>query len=297
MDKTDVILCQLLLMNSRLSYRRLADMLNLSVAAVHSRIQSLIDAGVIRKFTAKISFAALKAVHVILFGASKYGLVRDLNVKMANHGSIYWLAIGGGNMLYIGAYLKSIDELGSLVNYVKEAAGVIEPTVGIPYFPFPKPVVAGSCNMTLYDLDYKIIRALKDNSRRTISEVADELGVSAKTIRRRLSRMIRLGLIELSIEWYPDASNDIITIFHIHLKPEADKNVMDGIFKKYTPYIMFYWGFSNIPNFYVAFAWTSTMKELQTLRESLENESVIRSLSPNILYTGYIFKTWRDQLL
>jgi len=124
MDKTDVILCQLLLMNSRLSYRRLADMLNLSVAAVHNRIQSLIDAGVIRKFTAKISLAALKAVHVILFGTSKYGLVRDLNVKMANHGSIYWLAIGGGNMLYIGAYLKSIDELGSLVNYVKEAAGV-----------------------------------------------------------------------------------------------------------------------------------------------------------------------------
>jgi DNA-binding Lrp family transcriptional regulator len=53
MDKADVILCQLLLMNSRLSYRRLADMLNLSVAAVHSRIQSLIDAGVIRKFTAR----------------------------------------------------------------------------------------------------------------------------------------------------------------------------------------------------------------------------------------------------
>jgi DNA-binding Lrp family transcriptional regulator len=49
MDKTDVILCQLLLMNSRLSYRRLADMLNLSVAAVHSRIQSLIVAGVIAR--------------------------------------------------------------------------------------------------------------------------------------------------------------------------------------------------------------------------------------------------------
>jgi len=51
MDKTDVILCQLLLMNSRLSYRRLADMLNLSVAAVHSRIQSLIVAGVIARIS------------------------------------------------------------------------------------------------------------------------------------------------------------------------------------------------------------------------------------------------------
>jgi DNA-binding Lrp family transcriptional regulator len=71
MDKTDVILSMLLLANSRTPYRELADKLNLSANAVHKRIQSLIDVGVIRKFTAKISLPALQAVVVILCGKSE----------------------------------------------------------------------------------------------------------------------------------------------------------------------------------------------------------------------------------
>jgi hypothetical protein len=43
MDKTDIVLCQLLLGNSRCSYRGLVDILNLSVTAVHKRIQDLIE--------------------------------------------------------------------------------------------------------------------------------------------------------------------------------------------------------------------------------------------------------------
>jgi Lrp/AsnC family leucine-responsive transcriptional regulator len=298
MDKTDVILSLLLLTNSRRSYRELADTLNLSVTAVHSRIQSLIELGVIRKFTAKIGLGALKAVHVMIFGTSKISPLHGLNLKLAKHGSIYWLAVGGGNFLYIGAYLRSITELEPLVNYVKETAGLLEPTVGITSFASPYPPATYSAHDTaLYDLDYQIIRSLKDNSRKATSEVADELGVSAKTVRRRLSRMMKLGLVDLSIEWYPDASNDIITIFHFHLKPETDKNAIGAIFKKYSPNMIFYWGFSNIPNSFVALVWTSTMKELQNIRESFEKESIIQSVSPNILYTGYIFKTWRDEIL
>ena len=41
MDKTDIILTQLLLRNSRLPYRELAEKLDLSVNAVHKRIREL----------------------------------------------------------------------------------------------------------------------------------------------------------------------------------------------------------------------------------------------------------------
>jgi DNA-binding Lrp family transcriptional regulator len=299
MDRTDLIICQLLLLNSRRSYRELADALNLSVTAVHKRIQSLVELGVIRKFTAKIGFGALNAIHVIIFGASKITPLHDLKAKLAKQGSIYWLAIGGGNFLYIGAYLKSIAELEPLVNFCKETAGMLEPNVGITSFasPFINPEAYRTHDTTLYDLDYQIIRSLKDNSRKATSEIAEELRVSAKTVRRRLSRMMTLGLVELSIEWYPDASNDIITIFHFQLKPQADRNSVGTIFKKYSPNMIFYWGFSNIPNSFIAFVWTNTMKELQGIRENLEHEEAMRSVSPNILYTGYIFRTWRDELL
>jgi DNA-binding Lrp family transcriptional regulator len=297
MDKTDVILSQLLLMNSRLSYRELAGTLNLSVTAVHKRIQSLVEAGVIREFTVKLSLLALNAFHVLIFGLSKKPSLHNLNATLKKHGSIYWLAIGGGNYLYVGAYLRSITELEPLVSYIKEEVGITEPTVGITYSASPPPRVHSVGDKTLYSLDYQILHSLKDNSRKATSDVADELGVSAKTVRRRLSQMIRKGLIELSIEWYPDASNDIITIFHVNLKPETDKNKVDTLFKKYSPNMMFYWGLSNIPNMFLAFVWTNTMKELQNIRESFEHEPTVQAVAPNILYTGYIFNTWRDKLL
>jgi len=151
---------------------------------------------------------------------------------LAQHDSIYWLAIGGGNFLYIGAYLRGITELELLMNYVRDVAGMLEPTVGITSLASDFTVVSIAKDAVLYDLDYQIIHSLKDNSRKSTVEITEELGVSAKTIRRRLSRMIKQGFIELSMEWYPDASNDIITMFHIHMKPDANKKEINTILKK-----------------------------------------------------------------
>jgi DNA-binding Lrp family transcriptional regulator len=297
MDKTDIVLCQLLLGNSRRSYRELAETLNLSVTAVHKRIQDLIESGIIRKFTAKLSIFQLGAVHVLVFGGSKLNSVQSLLGKLESNGLVYWLAVGGGNYLYIGAYLQSISELEGLVNFVKENAEIPEPTVGITTFPMLRGSVPDAGKRNLYPLDYQIIGSLEENSRKATSEVADELGVSAKTVRRRLAQMVKNRLVELSIEWYPDASNDILSVLHVYLKPDAGKNTMNGLCQKYAPNIGFYWGFSNIPALCIAIVWTSRVKDLQSIRENLEKEAAVQSVAPNILYTGYIFKTWRDYLL
>jgi len=294
-DKTDVILCQLLLVNSRLSYRELGKKLNLSVTAVHNRIQSLIQLGVIRKFNAKLSLVAKNGIHILVFGFSKANSVRDLNPKLEKNESIYWLAIGGGNIFYIGAYLKNIAELEGLVRFIKEAAQMPEPTVGITTSPIP-PYMSTKPETKLCELDHKIARSLKDNSRKPTSEIAEELGVSAKTVRRRLTRMINNYLISLSIDWYPDASNDIISAFQVQLRPEVDPNTVNAIWQKHYPNAIFYWGFSNIPNTYLFLVWTPTAKELRDIRESLENEPAVQAASPNILYTGYIFPTWLDDI-
>ena len=297
MDKIDIILCQLLLGNSRLSYRELADTLNLSVTAIHKRIQELIESGIIRKFTAKLSLFQLNALHVLIFGVSKLNPVQSLPEKLGTNGLIYWLAIGGGNDLYIGAYLRDINELEPLVSFVKDTAQIPEPTVGITTYPAQHGLIPDSEKRTLYPLDYQIIASLENNSRKATSEIAEELHVSAKTVRRRLTRMIKNRLIELSMEWYPDASNDIFSVLHVRLKPETNKNSMNMLLQKYTPNIVFYWGLSNIPNTFISVVWTNRVKDLQRIRENLEKEVTVQSVAPNILYTGYIFRTWRDQLL
>jgi len=170
--------------------------LDLSVTAVHNRIQSLIDTGIIRKFTTSLSIFAQSAIHVFIYGNSKTNSITNLKEKLKKH--IYWLAVGGGNFFYIGAYLENLGELESLVRFIKEKADLPEPIVGLTGFPFPRMLKNAKIDTRskLCELDYKIIRSLKDDSRKPISVVAEELGVSTKTARRRLTSMIKNFLIQ-----------------------------------------------------------------------------------------------------
>jgi len=302
MDKTDVILSMLLLANSRTPYRGLADKLNLSANAVHKRIQSLIETGVIRKFTAKISLPALQAIVVILYGKSEAESVVNLHEKLRTHGSIWWVTLGGGNFMIIGAYLKNMQEIESLVDYVRKEALIPNPIVGIYSstvggYSSPSSNLRVSLEKTLHSLDRQIICALSNDSRKPIAEIAEEVGVTAKTVRRRLSAMTSNGLVEFSIQWYPDASNDIFTTMQLRLKPNADKSIVASTLKSYFPKLLFYYRFINVPSELLCFVWTNTMKELKEIQQRLEKEEIVASMISNILYTGYIFDTWRDELV
>ena len=298
MDETDVVLSQLLLINSRTSYRELADKLGLSVNAVHRRIQALIGSGVIRAFTAKVSLSALNGIHVMVFGRTEAKSIDEACRSLSENSSIFWVAVASGNFLYVGAYLQDLSKLETFVSTVKKEAQMPNLIVGIEQGTDALNRPQSISDATLYPLDYQIIYALHKNSRRPVSEIAEELGVSAKTVRRRLSRMIREGLIELSIEWYPDVSNDIGTVIHLSLKASADKSKVGPLLiKKYSPNMLFFWSFSNLPNYLVCMVWTTSMKQLRDIRESLLKEDYIESIDSDILYTGYIYDTWRDKLV
>lgn len=64
MDKTDISLCLFLMSNSRTPYHELAVRLGLSINAVHKRIGTLMDSGIIRAFTARPSLLSLGALSV-----------------------------------------------------------------------------------------------------------------------------------------------------------------------------------------------------------------------------------------
>jgi hypothetical protein len=191
-----------------------------------------------------------------------------------------------------------LSELPELIGYVKKEAEIPDPKVGImANANFQPSSKLKPADLILCDLDYHIIQSLKDNSRKAVSDMALELGVSAKTVRRRLNRMTKNNLIELSLEWYPDKSNDIITLLDLRLKLDAELNVVPfQILKRHAPNTLFYWSFANIPNSIIFTLWTNSMNELQSLRESLEKEPYVESAVPNILYKGYIFNTWRDHI-
>lgn len=296
MDRTDLNLSRLLLVNSRRPYRELAEELNLSVPAVHTRIQAMQEAGVIEAFTARISLAYLAAPTAIVFGVSDASDPAEVSKRLGKEEHTYWTSIAGGNFLYVGGYLRDLSELEGYAAFVAKEAGMPSATVGL--MPAP-PLPSGAEDRYALDhLDYRILNALHKDARRALTEVAEEVGASAKTTARHLERMTREGAVDFSVNWYPDASDDILSVFHLRLKRGEDKpSAMALLYNRYGPDLLFVFPYSNLPNLLFAAFWTNSMKGLKDLRERVGKEAPFESVMTNVLYTGRIFDTWRDALL
>ncbi len=293
MDRTDIALCKLLLANSRVPIRELADRLDLSVAAVHGRIQGLRDTGVINAFTARIGLVTLGATLVFVWGTSDAASNDDVLSRMKTNDHVYWVAFGGAGVVYVGSYLRSPIELDALVTFVTKQAELAAPSVGV------LPMGAGLPEEPVLDrLDCRILRALHRDARKSVAEVAEEIGLSAKTVGRRLGRMIREGSADLSMEWYPDVGNDVITMWQMDLRPGADREKAFAlVVNQYEPNLLFTMLFSNLPRSLTMATWTGSMKELRDLQTRIAKEEPFARTVPNVLYTGYMLDTWRDELL
>jgi DNA-binding Lrp family transcriptional regulator len=293
MDKTDISLCIFLMSNSRTPYHELAEKLGLSINAVHKRIGAMIDSGMIRAFTARPSLNSLGAISVWVYGRSEAVRPQDVHLRLGGDDRTYWVANSGGGFVYVGGYLRSLSELDDYVAFVKTEGEISEPSVGI----LPQ-MASPPRKEELQQLDYQILASLRKDSRKPASEVATEVKASAKTVHRRLERMIEKGLVDLGMDWYPDASNDIVSLCHIEISQHTDKTeVLEAVEQKFGQNVLVPVLFSNVPNSVVLFMWTNTMKQMDDLREGVGRVGGVKSVTLNVLQIGYMFDTWRDKLI
>ena len=291
MDELDLCIVKKLLANSRLTYRELAMDLNISVSAVHKRIKKLEDLGTINAFVARPSLISLKSIWVMTTGISTATSVDQVCQELGKHESIYFIGIASGKYLYIGAYLRDITELQDYSVYVAKTSQISDPTIGIitiPYITTPE---------SLSTIDYKILKALNRDSRKMITDIAEEVGISAKTVRKSINRMNEYKLAYFSIEWTPKSENDFITVFHIYLKEGSDiYSVVRHLMEKYANNTAYCITFSNIPNYLTMHIWAKTSKDSQKIQEKLQTEG-FKDIIPRIILYGYYYDSWIDQLL
>ena len=292
MDRTDISLSLFLMSNSRAPYHELAAKLGLSINAVHKRVGAMTDSGIIRAFTAHPSLASLRAVSVWIYGASEAAHPSDVHTRLKSNDHTYWVANSGGGYVYVGGYLRELSELDQYVAFVKSEGEMNDPTVGIlPQLPSRFP------NEKLRPLDYQILTSLRKDSRKPASQVAVEVNASAKTVHRRLEWMEEKGLVEFSVDWYPDASNDIVALCHMEISQHSTRDeVMGALRQKFSQSILVEVLFSNLPNLIVLFLWTNSMKQMEDLRANIGNAAGVRSVMLNVLQIGYMFDTWRDTI-
>ena len=291
MDEIDLAIIKKLFGNSRLTYRELADMVELGVSAVHKRIRKLEDDGVINAYTARPSISALKSLWIMTFGTSKAKSLEAVSKELGQHESVEFVAIAGGKFLYVSGFLRNISELQDYSSYVSKVSQIDNPRVGIiniPYVTIPEPLTT---------IDYKILRILNRDARKTITDIADDVGLSAKTVRKRLNQMIDNNLALFSIEYTPLYDDSFITVFHGSLKEGTDINAKTKYLeKKYDQNIAHCYSYSNIPHFMTITSWTKTAQESQMLQKELQSEG-FKDVVPHIFLSLSWYDCWVDQLL
>jgi len=287
--------------NSRLTYREISDHLGLSVNAVYKRVQTLIDLRVIEKFAARLKPYAINAIYAFIFGQSNAQDMDKAIAELEKHNNTWQIVLSSRNYIYIGAMLESIHQLDEYSSFVSQAAEIQSPKIGLlsgVQYTAPIPYIIPKSRSMNYDkLDLEIIRSLHNDSRKPISEVADEVNSTSNTVRRRLTRMIDEGIIELSINFNPEDSTDIFALFQITINPSEDKNEFaKQLNEKYDPHLFYCWTFSNLPNLIICWVWANTMKELTELVESIKKEG-IDSIMFDIMYKVSYLDTWKEKML
>jgi DNA-binding Lrp family transcriptional regulator len=305
MDDTDRKLLILMGANPRMHVRELAKRLGISRQAVDRRMQTLMKTGVIKGMIAGISIPYLDAVPVTVFGRSTAASIEKTLDKLGESEFTRRAVVTGGNFFYVVGFLRNISELGSYVEFVKRAGEMTEPTVGInclddglsPDYSVDGVGKRKQSYKELSPLDLKIIASLKDDARRPVTDIADMVGVSAKTVRRHLEDMMSEGSLDMSMPSDLALGGDMFLVMHVNLRDGVDKaEVGRRLLAKYPFQDQYIRTFSNLPGLLVWVFWSGKMAEIRkVMREVGEDEDVL-SVMLNFAYLERIYPTWRDKL-
>lgn len=291
MDEIDLKILKKLMENSRVTYRELAEMTDISVSTIHKRINNLIEDEIILGFTARPSAIALKYLLVMIFGTSNARLIDVVTEELGQHENVFLVSLASGKSMYVIGFLRNITELRDYSTNISKTAQIRDPIIGIidiSYITTPEP---------LTNIDYKILRSLNKDARKPITDVAEDVGVSTKTVKKRLDRMVENNLVDFNINLSDKAENNLTTGFHIYLKEGSNiDSTIQYLYGKYSKNIIMCVSYSNIPNYITMHTWTRNTQESHEIHKELQTEG-FKDIIPHLVISSKYYDFWVDQLL
>lgn len=307
MDITDQKLVNLLAANPRMHLNEMAHRLGISKQAVHHRMRALSECGALKGTVAGISFAYLNAIPVAVFGRSDAACAEEVMDKLGESEFTRRVVVGGGNYLYVVGQLRAVSELDKYAEFVRRTAEMPEPTVGIYCLedvPMPEYHVDGinprrKSYRPLAVLDMMIIASLRDDARKPITEIAREVGASAKTVKRHMDNLIADGSLELSVVQDVPLGGHLLSIIHVGLRDGADKEeVTRRLLSRHQSMDAYVRMFSNLPRFAFLVFWSDSIMEMRSVLRDVGKDEGVKSAVMNIGCLERIYdSTWRDALL
>jgi DNA-binding Lrp family transcriptional regulator len=194
LDELDGKILQSLSRNCRVSYNSLGSQIGLTAKSVKARVKKMESSGVIDSFIVR--------VNPLVLGYSKSCiLVLRTNSNAANETHIRRSLSLLGDILNTGHILGNISTFKLAVK--KEAEEKLEllvDVIGQDLLIQNQTVVFQNVREQPTYTDFKIMRYLLDNPRMEISDIAEKISMSSKTVVRRLEKMIENHVLDFTIQ-------------------------------------------------------------------------------------------------
>ena len=301
MDATDIRLCQLLFSDSRATVRELADVLGISVQATHRRMQNLKDEGIIRRYMTFLSVEYLHTCRVYVSGRTELVDNDSITKVLRSNDMVYVVLIAGEDFLNISFIPREIKDLDAIAEFVRKEVRIPDPMISIEsQVRFGDKVLNRRYlgKQELSSVDYRIAYSLHGDSRRSLEEIADELRLSVRTVKRHLDRMIEEGALEFGLDWNPAYSSGVTSLVMVKLgKGEDIGRIRDTLFKSFGDSIIFITSFINLVDVLGCYCWAPTVMHQKDLVISIGRVPGVALIMSKLLQDGWVQDTWRDRKL
>ncbi|MFW9999740.1 MAG: winged helix-turn-helix transcriptional regulator [Candidatus Hodarchaeota archaeon] len=291
MDENDIEILKLLLFNGRMSYESIAKKVKLTPYIIKKKINNLVDQRVIMKFVTNLNFMLFqKSVCYTLAEIKPDINQEELITRIGKLDEVTGGAISIQNkMQIIHTYsddhefkdnlekLMQFDEIESIENFI-----LLVPQK----FDFK--------NTRLTKTDWKIINSIKDNCRKTDVEIANELEISSKTVKRRLKYLRENNIILFMIDLDTSAADFLSYLLIIKFQKIASESLSKvmKIIKKY----FYVWRIANQE----AFIYTVFIDKLREIDEHVKEIEKIPFVKEVVSYVPtkmFYFRSWIDKLI
>jgi DNA-binding Lrp family transcriptional regulator len=302
MDDIDRKLLLLLYENPRMHNQELEKRLGISRQAIHHRMLGLAKSGVFRTIRPGISFHYVNAVPAAVWGRSRSLSIEETLDRLGGNDFVGRVVVAGGNYLYILGLLRNTSELDGYVEFVKRVAEIPEPTVGLAVMGDEiLPYLIGEKRKQSYKklspLDLRIIISLRGNVRRPTAEIAEMLGVSAKTVGRHMNDMISGGILDYDSPWDIPWGEDMLTVVHVSVRGDADKVRVARRLRSMDPiHLVYFRSFSNLPDFLLGLISSNKMSEIRKILAEMHEDEDVVAITPNLVYHERRYDNWAERL-
>jgi len=292
LDDLDVSILKMLTTNSRMSDHSIAKKLQVTANTVKNRIRNLMKEGVLLGFETHLSATFFNATHcwlsAQLYGngpgkkiVEELGKIDKVSFIMPTTESLMLIAMDFFNS-------TDLDNTIQQMSSVKEITGIDTLIYLSQHF---------HKKIEISPLDWKIIKSIRFNSRKSPSEIAMECGVSTRTVNRRLKRLYNGGVIHHTIAFDPMASKGTI-VYGISAEYDARfprdkivKSIASNVKNLFNHFVMV-----NSPTVLLIF-FGKRFSDIHDNENAIKAVEGVRSLKTYFCTKVYYFKDWRDELI